>query len=265
MVSFGFSHAMAVICGVLVALAAAQARCAERVLLDRLEGDVIQVTNNDGRIRFRPDGTLLSDDRLRWDLIHRISRRANITGPRRASISASHWSPHPTCRSNLSTRSASLCEFTDPISSIDPPRLMLIVERAGGLRPPTDQELSSFDRTFAPDQRLTRQPPGNPDEFRNQVSPVDSVSIIAIPPYIDTQGSIWVPLDSPPEATHRPLDVFDASGVYLGQVLLPRYRFTIHEIGDDYILGVTSDDVGVEYVTMYNLTRPARGSSRAIR
>ncbi|MEX2283758.1 MAG: hypothetical protein WEE89_14830 [Gemmatimonadota bacterium] len=48
--------------------------------IDRLDGDVIQVTNSDGRLRYKSDGTLLSDDRLRWDKIHRISRRSNLAG-----------------------------------------------------------------------------------------------------------------------------------------------------------------------------------------
>lgn len=37
--------------------------------------------------------------------------------------------------------------------------------------------------------------------------------------------------------------------------MVPRERFRIHEIGTDYILGVATDELGVEYVRMFRLDR----------
>jgi hypothetical protein len=49
--------------------------------------------------------------------------------------------------------------------------------------------------------------------------------------------------------------VFDPDGTQLGDVEIP-VGFSISEIGDDYILGVFRDDLGVEQVRMYSLVKP---------
>jgi len=50
------------------------------------------------------------------------------------------------------------------------------------------------------------------------------------------------------------LDVFDRDGQWLGR-LRPPEDFVPFEVGEDYILGVATDELGVEYVRMYGLTR----------
>ena len=48
--------------------------------------------------------------------------------------------------------------------------------------------------------------------------------------------------------------MFDPEGVWLGPVTLPG-RLQIVEIGPDYVLGTTRDELGVESVVMYDLDR----------
>jgi hypothetical protein len=49
-------------------------------------------------------------------------------------------------------------------------------------------------------------------------------------------------------------DVFDPEGRWLTTLTLPS-SFRVHDIGEDYILGVWKDDMDVEYVRMYALDR----------
>lgn len=51
-------------------------------------------------------------------------------------------------------------------------------------------------------------------------------------------------------------DVFRPDGVYLGTVQLP-HDLDVEEIGEDYVLGKTTDDLDVEYVRVYGLDRGA--------
>ena len=315
--------------------------------LDRLENDVVQVTHRGGRLRYAPDGTLLADDRLRWDRMHALGRAADISNssgflmescwgdtplflgdvvllcastytdvrflPSEAGyhesemfVARSGWSlevldtigtfayrgmvrypaagrlfsarigppyaPRGSMRVSGSPPQLAYTEaraYCIELHSITGPERRLVIERAGGLRAPTSDELAGFDRSFdgeqpfdgigirpvGPSRSRPLRPAGDADEFRDQVAVVDSVSIIEGAPHVDALGAVWAPLESPPDAPSRVYDVFDAAGIYLGQVELPRLYFRIEEIGDDYILGIYSDELGVEYVTMYRLTR----------
>ena len=48
--------------------------------------------------------------------------------------------------------------------------------------------------------------------------------------------------------------MFDPSGEILGVVETPE-RFTIHEIGRDFVLGHWTDDMDVEHVRLYGLIK----------
>jgi hypothetical protein len=48
--------------------------------------------------------------------------------------------------------------------------------------------------------------------------------------------------------------IFDPDGVWLGDIETPG-RFRIIEIGEDYLLGITRDELAVEYIRMYRLHR----------
>lgn len=69
----------------------------------------------------------------------------------------------------------------------------------------------------------------------------------------DSEGGLWVrpyerSFDAPPPLWWH----FDADGHFDREVAFPE-GFEPHEIGDDYVLGVTSDDLGVEQVRLYSL------------
>ena len=54
--------------------------------------------------------------------------------------------------------------------------------------------------------------------------------------------------------------VFDPEGRYLGEIVVP-YPLTIHEIGEDYVLGHMSDGRGGEAVYIYELVKPMAGAA----
>ena len=81
----------------------------------------------------------------------------------------------------------------------------------------------------------------------------------AFPPFsefkADTEGFLWVKDFQRPGAENRAWSIFDRQGALVGRVTLPE-RFNPMEIGADYILGVGQDEMDVEYIQMYSLTRP---------
>lgn len=72
----------------------------------------------------------------------------------------------------------------------------------------------------------------------------------------DALDHLWVrEFEVPAEEPPSPLwTVFDPGGLVLGYVETPR-GLDIHEIGADYIVGRTTDDLGVEYVQLWPLRR----------
>jgi hypothetical protein len=72
--------------------------------------------------------------------------------------------------------------------------------------------------------------------------------------HYDNEGFIWANAYVSPWETGSSAMVFSVAGELLGSVILPE-RFTIHEIGVDYVLGVWRDDLDVEFIRMYELDR----------
>jgi hypothetical protein len=68
---------------------------------------------------------------------------------------------------------------------------------------------------------------------------------------VDATGAVWFEDGESGTGVWR---VHAASGEYLGQLRLP-VTFEPHEIGEDYLLGVWRDDLGVETVRMFRLLR----------
>lgn len=67
--------------------------------------------------------------------------------------------------------------------------------------------------------------------------------------FTDYTGREWV--FPGPSGLH---DVFRPDGVYLGTVQLP-HDLEVEEIGADYVLGKTTDDLDIQYVRVYGLDR----------
>lgn len=73
--------------------------------------------------------------------------------------------------------------------------------------------------------------------------------------YADTDGFLWVEEYRLPGDEIRRTTIFDPEGRMVGSLVIPT-RFQIYEIGWDYVLGRWVDDLGVEYLRLYGLTRP---------
>ncbi len=70
---------------------------------------------------------------------------------------------------------------------------------------------------------------------------------------VDRLNRVWVGREDPADAARLIWEVLSAAGEPLGRVHTPALR--ILEIGADYILGVTQDDVDREVVALYPLVR----------
>lgn len=73
----------------------------------------------------------------------------------------------------------------------------------------------------------------------------------------DDLGLLWVALFPAPGQDPVQWDVWDASrpgGVHIASIQVPRH-FQPMEIGADYLLGVSTDSLGVQRVHRYRLSR----------
>ena len=71
---------------------------------------------------------------------------------------------------------------------------------------------------------------------------------------LDPVGYLWVQDYSTPFFLNRTWSVFDPSGQWLGEVQMPS-GLRVTDIGEAYVLGVTMDDVGVQYLPSFRLDR----------
>ncbi len=72
---------------------------------------------------------------------------------------------------------------------------------------------------------------------------------------VDVEGNLWVNEYEPLSDGPQHWTVFNAEGRMLGVVALPR-RFRVTEIGEDYVLGISTDDLDVQHVRLYELIKP---------
>jgi hypothetical protein len=71
---------------------------------------------------------------------------------------------------------------------------------------------------------------------------------------VDVLGHLWVSEYSGPQDDSTVYTVFDTEGKLVGRLPLPA-RFGVIEIGSDYVLGRYTDELDVEYVRVYRLSR----------
>ena len=120
-------------------------------------------------------------------------------------------------------------------------------------RAPSDAEwLMAFHRGERPPRDRDRgNPSPSPDPRRSR-----STSRLTGRSRADAAGYLWVrEYDFPNEARPAPLwTVFDPDGRMLGLLETPR-GLSVSEIGEDYILGVARDELGVESVQLWPLRR----------
>jgi hypothetical protein len=78
------------------------------------------------------------------------------------------------------------------------------------------------------------------------------------PFHVDVEGFLWVEETRASDDEPRLASIFDPEGRWVGSLTLPE-RLGIYEIGRDYLLGRTTDQLGVQYLAMHELTRPSSG------
>jgi hypothetical protein len=81
-----------------------------------------------------------------------------------------------------------------------------------------------------------------------------------VPPYgallVDRAGNLWMQ-DYPGLTDDQRWTVFDADGSRVARITLP-LRFTLYDIGSDWVLGRELDDLDVEHVRLYDIETSAR-------
>jgi hypothetical protein len=148
------------------------------------------------------------------------------------------------------------------VYELSEPRHALRIERPGHRRPPTARELAEgweeWDRVvalrrlgvrFGSDASIARAL----DQAKGAVPLPDSISVVE-QLFVDDVNSIWVAHRIESNAGVRTWAVFREDGILLAEVDLPA-DLQIHEIGQDHILGVTTDEVGVPTVKLLQLER----------
>jgi hypothetical protein len=73
---------------------------------------------------------------------------------------------------------------------------------------------------------------------------------------VDKVGNLWIASPKLPN-TPESWSVFDRNGRKIASLTMPA-RFTAHEVGHDYVLGVAKDEDDVESIRMYSLNRNTR-------
>ena len=122
--------------------------------------------------------------------------------------------------------------------------LVRIVRRTGNLEQPTRADQDAY---FA--ERFADWP-----DFLNEVK--DMPLVDSYPAFgeilSDLAGNLWVREYSASGAGDAVWAVFDPEGRIRGLVETPS-GLEVFEIGEDYVLGLVEDELGVEYVQMYDL------------
>ena len=78
---------------------------------------------------------------------------------------------------------------------------------------------------------------------------------------VDAEGNIWVSEYVQLSFDPQEWTVFDSDGSLVGDIEIPR-RFMIFDIGSDYVLGRSLDDLDVEHIHLYALLKDENGSWR---
>lgn len=73
---------------------------------------------------------------------------------------------------------------------------------------------------------------------------------------VDGAGNLWASVYAGPSGTPATWNVIDGGGRWLGAVAMPE-RFRPYQIGETWVLGVATDDLGIERVQRYALVRPS--------
>lgn len=145
--------------------------------------------------------------------------------------------------------------------------LQRIIRRAWTPEPVTEAQIARYkDELINLEAEGGGAPPARLVEQRRRIADESSYATHH-PPFdellADREANLWAERTDPDRTEHggslNPTydspsrwDVFDARGVWLGEVEMPP-RFRPYEIGPDYVAGVWRDDVDVEHARVYAL------------
>jgi hypothetical protein len=143
-----------------------------------------------------------------------------------------------------------------------------VVRRAFEPAPITEAEMGAWKTSRA--ESFRKQPSPTADAATRRRLVVDEMTFPATHPVlswngsmlVSTSGDIWVQHAGAPTAVGTAeasptWSVFDREGRWLGEVQIP-VSFRPMDVGEDQILGVATDELGIEYVQRYELVKPAR-------
>jgi hypothetical protein len=134
-------------------------------------------------------------------------------------------------------------------------RLVRIIRRDKPLEPITDAQVSAVMEEGADDASTNEQARTFRRMMREAPIPEFHPAYEAI--FADVTGCLWVEETRVPGGdTMRHTTIFDPDGRMIGSVVLPD-GLRVEQIGEDYLLGRWTDDLGVEYLRLYPLRRPA--------
>lgn len=146
---------------------------------------------------------------------------------------------------------------SDEVRVYDPQGdLARIVRRTVPPRPVTP-ELEQLER-----ERRIREEKGDLEEVRVDPRVMRMIDALPypqfLPPYraveVDSEGNLWAEDFPVPGDTVAHWSVFDPEGTWLGKVALPS-DLEVYEIGPDYLLGRTLDELEVERIRVYELIK----------
>lgn len=89
-------------------------------------------------------------------------------------------------------------------------------------------------------------------DYYGEKLPLPEYVPVAAALHVDPIGRLWVVRTKMPWEDRHRVDVLDATGRFLGQLSLPP-RFTLFEVGRDWVLGRVRDDDEVEQVVVYRV------------
>ena len=122
--------------------------------------------------------------------------------------------------------------------------------------PDIDLNVTATDIEHRIRQLLEQQPVERRAEARNRLDQMDVPD--SRPAYgrllAGADGSLWAAEQARYPTIPRDWTVFGPDGRLLGTVVMPA-RFTVFQIGIDWVLGVGLDELDVEYVRLYRLEK----------
>lgn len=130
--------------------------------------------------------------------------------------------------------------------------LTRILRRPGERDPVTPAAIQAFEDAMLETARNDQQRQRWHQVFREWTYP--SFQPVFDELVVDRAGNIWVRHFTVSAEGQIPWTIFGSDGRWLGDLEIPA-SLQVKEVGTDYVLGLWTDDAGVEYVRLYDLEK----------